>query len=103
MTKEEMNAKGLGLSVTQHNIPSPEFKKLYVNNVLLSASNWDMSLTFGEIIGIDEKGLSVVEQKVKLNLSKEFMKALSNLLSANLEKYEKAFGEIQFIDIDEMP
>lgn len=103
MNKEEMSNKGLRRSTDQTNIPSPEFKKLYVNNVLLAASNFDMNLTFGEIIGISKDGTPVVEQKVKLNMSKEFMKALGNLLAENIRLFEEDFGEIQFINIENMP
>jgi hypothetical protein len=47
-------------------------------------------------MGIDEKGLPIVEQKVKVNMTREFMKALSNLLATNVQEYEAKFGEISF-------
>jgi hypothetical protein len=103
MDKKEMAKRGLRNATDQQNVPSPEFKKLYVNNVIIGASNWDMNLTFGEIIGLDEKGVPVVEQKVKLNMSKEFLKAVANLLAVNVAVYEERFGEIKFIDIENMP
>jgi DNA-binding ferritin-like protein (Dps family) len=91
-------AKKLGLKSTQDqvNVPSPTFVKIYTNNVAFGATNWDTYLVLGEILGLDENGKAVVEQKAKVNMTREFMKALSNLLVQNIKEYEEKFGEISF-------
>lgn len=103
MNKEEAKKLGLKSYDDQDNQPGPNFTKIYANNVGLGASNWDMNLTFGEIVGQHPDGKPMVEQKVKINMSKEFMKALSNLLSKNLEAYEQRFGEIKLIKVEDEP
>lgn len=98
MALNSEEAKKLGLKNTQDqvNIQSPTFIKVYTNNVLFGATNWDTHLVFGEILGLDGNGKAVVEQKVKVNMTREFMKALSNLLTQNIKEYEEKFGEISF-------
>lgn len=96
LTAEEAKALGLRNYGTQTNIPSENFTKIYTNNVGVSATNWDTSLIFGEIMGLGPDGEPVVEQKVKVNMTREFMKALSNLLAANVKAFEEKYGEITF-------
>ncbi|MGD9562557.1 MAG: DUF3467 domain-containing protein [Pyrinomonadaceae bacterium] len=103
MNKEEAKELGLKSYDEQDNRPGDNFIKIYANNVGLGVSNWDMSLTFGEIVGTNDKGQPIVEQKVKVNMSKEFVKALTNLLHANMLAYEKKFGEIKMINVEDMP
>lgn len=94
LDKETMRKLGLKDSQDQENLASDSFVKIYANNVGVGITNWDMTLTFGEIMGKNEKGLPVIEQKVKVNMTREFMKAFSNLLIANIKVYEEKYGEI---------
>jgi hypothetical protein len=94
LTEQEAKKMGLRNAADQTNIKSDNFVKIYANNVGIGATNWDMGIVFGEILGIGDEGKPVVEQKVKINMTREFMKALSNLLSANIRAYEEKFGEI---------
>ncbi|MEO6050163.1 MAG: DUF3467 domain-containing protein [Pyrinomonadaceae bacterium] len=96
LTPQEAKKLGLRNYGSQTNIPSEHFVKIYTNNVGVSATNWDTSLIFGEIMGLDQDGEPVVEQKVKVNMTREFMKALSNLLTANVKAFEEKYGEISF-------
>ncbi|MGB7201471.1 MAG: DUF3467 domain-containing protein [Pyrinomonadaceae bacterium] len=96
LTEQEAKKLGLRSYRTQTNISGDNFVKIYTNNVGFGATNWDTSLIFGEIMGLDENGNPVVEQKVKVNMTREFMKALSNLLATNVKEYEEKFGEISF-------
>ncbi len=98
MELTELEAKKLGLrnAADQQNVRADNFVKVYANNVIIGATNWDMSITFGEILGLGENGQPVVEQKVKVNLTREFMKAFSNLLAANVQAYEDKFGDVDF-------
>ncbi len=96
MDENEVRALGLRKASDQENIKSDGFVKIYANNVGISASNWEMSLTFGEIIGTNDEGHPVVEQKVKVNMTREFVKAVSNLLATNIKAYEEKYGEVSF-------
>lgn len=100
MEENEMQKLGLRKSGNQQNVESENFVKIYSNNVTLGASNWDMSLVFGEIAGVSEEGTPLVEQKVKVSMTREFAKALCNLLTINIQEFEKRFGEIGFVNID---
>lgn len=103
MKKGEAKKLGLRDASSQKNFPSDTFTKIYANNVGLVATNWDMSLIFGEIMGVNSDGLPVVEQKVKVNMSREFIKALRNLITTHISEYEKRFGEIEMVDISDKP
>jgi Protein of unknown function (DUF3467) len=100
MEKEEMLELGLRNVNEQKSEKSDHFTKIYANNVVMSLSLWDMSLTFGEIIGTTLEEQPIVEQKVKVNMSKEFTKALANLLSSNVASYERQYGEIKLINAE---
>ncbi len=101
MAKQVINeeeARQLGLRTDEQlNVISDDFVKIYTNNVRVTTTNWDTSLLLGEIMGLDpESGKPVVEMKVKVNMTREFMKALANLLVVNVKEYEAKFGEISF-------
>jgi Protein of unknown function (DUF3467) len=98
MEKQERLELGLRNSVEQQSEKSEKFIKIYANNVVMGLSLWDINLTFGEIIDSTLEGEPIVEQKVKINMAKEFAKALSNLLSANIAEYERHYGEIKLIN-----
>lgn len=98
MEKEERLELGLRNSAEQQSEKSENFIKIYANNVVMGLSLWDINLTFGEIVDSTQEGEPIVEQKVKINMAKEFAKALSNLLSANIAVYEQQYGEIKLIN-----
>lgn len=68
------------------------FIKIYSNNVTVGVSKWDINLVFGEIIGLNDEGVPIVEQSVKVNMTREFAKAVCALIKNNIEHYEKTFG-----------
>jgi hypothetical protein len=74
---------------------SADFVNVYANNVHLSASMFDFSLTFGEVTEEKRGEQNVVNQKVRIILSKEMTKVLMMLLSENVKAYENEFGEIK--------
>jgi hypothetical protein len=98
MEKKARLELGLRNATDQKSEKGDNFTKIYANNAVMSLSLWDMSLTFGEIIDSTPEGEPIVEQKVKVNMSKEFTKALSNVLSANIAEYERNYGEIKLIN-----
>lgn len=79
----------------QHRRIAPDFSSIYANNVVMSISQWDVAVVFGEIAGQAPDGKSVVIQRLKVNMSKELAKVFKYLLEAHLTAYEKQFGEIQ--------
>lgn len=97
MERKEILEMGLRPNKEQITQRSDQYLKIYANSVNMGVSLWDINLTFGEIVG-EEDGQPVVEQKVKVNMSKEFAKAVLNLLKLNIGQYEEQFGEIQLIN-----
>lgn len=96
LSADQIKALGLKRVKDQDMYKSENFIKIYANNVQMGISMWDMHLTFGEIV--DEKdGRPQVEQKVKVNMSKEFLKALCNLMTVNIARFEERNGPIQII------
>lgn len=76
------------------------FERVYANNVQFSMSVWDANLTFGEIVGEDQDGATVILQKIKVNMSKEMAKVLMFILEKNIGIYETKAGEISLPDIE---
>ena len=74
------------------------FQSIYANNVTISFSSFDMSITFGEVAG-EQDGKPIVEEAIKVTLTREMGKAFSRLLTANIEAFEKSFGKIVVPDI----
>ena len=97
MEKNKLEELGIRRADAFTNRQSESFVKIYANNVQMGVSNWDMHLFFGEIVG-EQEGRPIVEQKVKINMTKEFVKALANLLTTNIAVYEARYGPIR-IDI----
>lgn len=78
----------------QTRVRGQRFQQIYANNAGIEFSVWDMSLTFGEIVGAKD-GKPVIEEIVKINITREMGKVLSQLLALNIAGYEKQFGEIK--------
>ena len=77
-------------------VKAPTFNFCYANNAQVTVSNWDFSITFGEGIGTDESGAAMIEQRVRVSMSPQHMKALVHILRNNLESYERMFGEVRW-------
>jgi hypothetical protein len=73
---------------------SPDFMAIYANNVHMGISLFDFSLIFGEVTDAEKDGKVVVNQKVRVILSKEMAKVLSALLAQNVAAYEEEYGTI---------
>ena len=78
----------------QLRLQAETFRRIYANNFGIGISNWDASFVFGEIVG-EKEGEPVIEEKVKVIVPLPLLKAMTQLLSANLASYENQFGEIQ--------
>ena len=79
-------------------IAAPNMVSVYANNANVGFSNWDMWLTFGEIMG-EEGGQLVVAQKARVVMSLQHAKAFIDLVNTNLAAFEKQFGEIKILSV----
>ncbi len=59
---------------------------------------WDVRFVFGEHVG-EEDGKAVVEESVRIILTREIAKVLHKLLTDQLAAYEKHFGVIKIPDL----
>lgn len=70
------------------NLPS-----FYINNTQVMVSNFDFKLTLGQLIEAT-KDKVLVDPQVTIFMSPQHAKAVSNLLTAQLEAYETNHGPI---------
>jgi hypothetical protein len=75
-------------------ITSPEFRHLYVNFVQASFTPFDVSLMMGEVMGFDDKGQQVINQKARVVMSAAEAKVLMYVLANTVRQWETAFGKI---------
>lgn len=66
--------------------PVSDFPFVYSNNVSLNLGNLDASIIFGEMVGNDEHGKTIVIPKVKVVMAVPFLKSLSELLASDAVK-----------------
>ncbi len=70
--------------------PAAEFPFVYANNALMTFSDVDGSIIFGEVVGKDdESGKTMVIPKVKVVMANAFVRKLRDLLVANIETHER--------------
>jgi hypothetical protein len=89
----------LASSKDQLRMRTERFRTAYTNNVALTFSTFDVSFLFGEIIG-EKDGEPVIEEFLKINMSRELAKAITILLRRHLSAWEKQFGEIRIPNLD---
>jgi len=77
---------------------SETFVSLYSNHVAVRTTPWDLQLTFGEIKSVEEQRLEV-EYQLAVNLSPQTAKSLLNVLSSQIDAYERQFGEIPYTPV----
>src|SRR5215469_2871626 len=73
---------------------SAEFREGYANSVQVRVSLWDFYLMFGRISQSSPDAVSI-QNFQGIFLSPQQAKALSNVLTQNVQQYEAAFGEIK--------
>lgn len=88
MNQTKPNAEPtLNLSTT------PDYREGYANSVQVRMSVWDFMLVFGTM-SQDSPNELTVKNFQGVYLSPQQAKALHNVLTHNLEQYEKTFGTI---------
>jgi flagellar protein FlaG len=78
-------------------IETKDYRENYANSVQLQTTLWDFSLFFGIINHTNDTEALEVRTYQAVYISPQQAKALTNLLVANLQKYEATFGEICMI------
>ena len=78
----------------QLRIRTERFKQVYANNMQVGFSTWDLAITFGEIVG-EQDGKPVVEETVKILMTREIAKVLGTIIQSHITEYEANFGEIK--------
>jgi uncharacterized protein DUF3467 len=73
---------------------SDYFRQIYTNNMAVSFSSWDVTITFGEIVG-EQDGKTVVEETTRVVMTREIAKVLTALLANHIAIFEQNFGEIK--------
>jgi hypothetical protein len=73
-------------------VRADKFTKIYANNAQVESSIWDVRLTFGDMTV--SEGKANVEQLVTIVMSPQLAKALANVLTNNIAKYEQEIGAI---------
>jgi hypothetical protein len=78
----------------QIRVRTDRYRQVYANNMTLSFSTWDVSVTFGELTG-QQEGKSVIEETVKVLMTREIVKVLATLLQNHVAIFEAKYGEIK--------
>lgn len=81
-------------SSDQLRVRTDRFRQLYANNMAIGFSSWDIGITFGEIIG-EKDGQPVIEETVKVLMTREIAKVMAKILTNHVAAYEAQFGEIR--------
>jgi hypothetical protein len=74
--------------------PSADFRMIYANTVHFALLPWDLTLIFGQVIGINPHD-PYVEQRVSVTLSPLAAKLALEFLRRNIAAYEQQYGEIR--------
>jgi hypothetical protein len=74
--------------------PSADFRMIYANSVHFAMLPWDLTLIFGQVIGIDPQD-PYVEQRMSVTLSPLAAKMALEFLQRNIAAYEQQYGEIR--------
>ena len=91
-------------STDQIRVRTERFRQLYANNMQVGFSSWDLAITFGEITG-EQDGKPVIEETVRVIMTREIAKVLSTILKNHIDVYEQHVGELKLpvIETTETP
>lgn len=78
----------------QVRIRTERFRQVYANNMTLSLNSWDVAVVFGEIVG-EQEGKTVIEETVRVSMTREIAKVLAQLLNNHLAIFEERFWEVK--------
>lgn len=78
----------------QVRVRTERFRQIYANNMQVGFSSWDLAITFGEITG-EQDGKPIIEETVRVIMTREIAKILSTILKNHIDLYEEHFGELR--------
>jgi hypothetical protein len=85
-----------GVSIKREDTTSPDFFSVYVNDIQVQTTPWDIRLMLGEIGGIPSEGNPIirVKQLGEVRMSPQLAKRVMTIITEQLRTYEERFGEI---------
>src|SRR6266498_727782 len=98
LSGSDIPADALTKTSNQIRVQSEDFFIYYANSIAVNMSMWDVRFVFGEHVG-EQDGKAVVEESVRIILTREIAKVLHRLLTDQLAAYEKHFGVIKIPDL----
>lgn len=82
-------------AATREHTRSPSFVSLYVNDVQLQTTPWDVRLTLGQIENVDvAENRAYITVLADVRLSPQHAKKLGEVLNGQIKNYEQNFGTI---------
>jgi hypothetical protein len=85
----------------QTRVRGEDYFSYYANSIAVNISQWDIALMFGEVVG-EQDGKTVIEEIVKILISREAAKVLNKILTDQITIYEKKFGVIKVPDMSKL-
>jgi len=98
--KEGLPKSAFAKSSDQIRTRSEGFLQIYANNMVIGLNTWDLAITFGHIVG-EQEGKSIIEETVKISMTREIAKVLAQLLNNHIAIFEGKFWEIKLPMRDE--
>ncbi len=92
--KDGLPKSAFAKATDQVRIRSDRFQQIYANNMTMSLNTWDVAITFGQIAG-EQEGKTVIEETVKISMTREIAKVLAQLLNNHIAIFEDRFWEIK--------
>jgi hypothetical protein len=89
--KFELPAGTLTTTASQKRIRTDRFMRTYANSMAVGQTVWDLSITFGELAGM-EGDQPIIEETLQIMMTREAAKVLAALLMNNITEYEQALG-----------
>lgn len=86
----------------QQRVRRDDFFSYYTNSVTANISIWDVGLVFGEVMG-EKDGRPIIEERVKILMSRELAKVFNKILTDHIASYEKKYGTIKIPDLAKPP
>ena len=74
-------------------VQGTNYRSVYSNSIKIPISQWDIGLTFGQIMEI-EGGGSAVQDEITIKMSPQYFKVFVDAMITSLAQWEKVFGEI---------
>jgi len=85
------------------NVKTSDFKVVYCNNVAFMNSFFDLAMTMGEIVNVDDQGVGTVEQSVRVVMSMPHAKVFMMVLLQQIQQYEQRFGLVPLPPMENLP